>query len=67
MNDPVVTQTSAYDYIAGVNRIIHTVRKHFDYKKSADVDTVAYYVISLYNQSGKVEQYNEPRKIDKWA
>jgi hypothetical protein len=67
MNDPVVTQTSAYDYIAGVNRIIQTVRKHFDYKKSADVDTVSYYVISLYNQTGKVEQHNEPKKVDKWA
>lgn len=67
MTDPIVLTSSTYDYIAGINRIVQAVRKRFDYDKAADVDTVAYYVIQLYNQSGKVEQHNEPRKIDKWA
>lgn len=67
MNDPIITEKTSFDYISGVNKIVQIIRRHYDYKKGTDVDTVAYYVISLYTDKGKVEQYNEPRKIDKWA
>lgn len=67
MNDPIVNISSSYDYIPGLSKIVYTIRKHFEYKVGASVDTTEHYVIQLYNEKGKVEEYNVAHKIDKFT
>ncbi len=67
MNDPIVTTSSDYTHIPGLSKIVYTIRKHFEYKVGASVDTVEHYVIQLYNEKGKVEEHNVAHKIDKYT
>ncbi len=67
MNDPIVSSKSSYEYLPAVGKIIHTIRRHFEYKVGANVDTVETYVIQLYNKNGNLTEYNAPSKLDKLA
>ena len=67
MNDPIVSTKSSYEYISGVGKIIHTIRRHFEYKVGNDVDIIETYVVQLYNKSGNLIEHNAPHKIDKLA
>lgn len=67
MLDPIVSTKDTYDYVPGLNKIVHTIRKHFKYKVGSAVDTVEHHVIPLYDTKGKVHEYNAPHKIDKLA
>lgn len=67
MSDPIVSISSNYDYIPGLSKIVHTIRKHFEYKIGTDVDSVEHYVIQLYNEKGKLEDHNVAHKIDKYT
>jgi len=67
MTDPIVTVRSSLDYIPGVNKIITTIRRHFDYEKSNDVQTVERYTVSLYDKTGQMKEYNSISTIDSKA
>lgn len=67
MTDPIVSTKSSYDYIPALGKIIHTIRKQFNYKVGNDVVTIETYVIQLYNRNGNLTEHNAPSKIDKLA
>jgi hypothetical protein len=67
MIDPIVSTKSSYDYIPGLSKVIHTIRKHFEYKAGNDVVAIETYVIQLYNKNGNLTEHNSSPKIDKLA
>jgi len=67
MTDPIVSTKSSYDYIPALSKVIHTIRRHFEYKVGNDVDIIETYVVQLYNKSGNLTEHNAPPKIDKLA
>jgi hypothetical protein len=67
MTDPIVSTKFSYDYIPGLSKVIHTIRKHFEYKAGNDVVTIETYVVQLYDKKGNLMEHNPPPKIDKLA
>jgi hypothetical protein len=67
MTDPIVTVSSSLNHIPGVNKIVTTIRRHFDYEKGNDVRTVERYTVSLYDKSGQIKEYNSTSTIDSKA
>ncbi len=67
MIDPTVSIRSSHDYLASVNKIVHTIRKTFEYKRGPDIVTVETYVVQLYDKKGNLMEHNPPPKIDKLA
>lgn len=67
MIEPVVLSKNFYEYIPGVNKIVHTIRKHFEYKTGNNIDIIEQHVISLYDKQGQVKDHNTTHKIDKLA
>lgn len=67
MIEPTVLSKNYYEYIPGVNKIIHLVHRHFAYKVGNNVDTIEQHVISLYDKRGELKDHNTAHKIDKMA
>lgn len=67
MIEPIVASNNYYEYLPGINRIIHTIKRHFEYKIGNNVDTIEQHVISLYDKQGQVKEHNVSHRIDKLA